>query len=277
MKPDRRKAIRESNYALPSNGEKAMFDFYALYALWWAHGSGREEYGYMSSDSKDMLRRRHIDKAFEACAFQLAEAMCSAMSDAIYEEAEDACDKCLIPAYVFAKWLRHSAPKEMADLYLKHLRKSEEEFEHPPRGKFWQIVGFDGAKKLFEAPFWEEHADQFGGPKWATITEATRALFDAFKHDKPAKDVAVYIDRIYDLRHNSDSIGAKLGPLKVSTKALDIRAGLKSPAEFLPYVSDDVANMIRASDITNEWAISPWKIARRQSRIVEVAGEFHAR
>ena len=59
------------------------------------------------------------------------------------------------------------------------------------------------------------------------------------------------IDRLMHIHHNNGSIFNKPHLLKRGVRLtqadLDVRAALKSPEEFLPHVSQYVANLIRSA------------------------------
>ena len=249
-------------------------DFHALYGLWWEAGSGREAHGLPTAQTSNDKHRRAVDDAFEACSFYLADAMCAQLAEVVFEEAGNACDEHLIPPDVFAQWLKYEADESTREFF-RALRKPDGNFAEPEkRHPFWNCVGFFGADKLFRAPFWKTYADQYGGEKWAVINEAFRALFHAVKHDLPLKEVAYRLDDIYGLPHNTGMLvnKPKMEALRVSAETLDALAQMKSPQDFLPYVSSEVKKLIIACGRTEEsWTINPWQRIRDIMLMQEVA------
>ncbi len=92
------------------------------------------------------------------------------------------------------------------------------------------------AKYLFQHGSWQS---SFGGPAWANIAEAWLELNKA----KSASHVMGWIDRIYDLQHNTDTVFNKLdsylkdGSYQWLKKALDHKRYIKSPYELVDGVS----------------------------------------
>lgn len=92
------------------------------------------------------------------------------------------------------------------------------------------------AKYLFEHGSWQS---SFGGPAWANIADAWLNLNKA----KSAGHIMGWIDRIYDLQHNTDTVFNKLdsylkdGSYQWLKKALDHKRYIKSPYELVDGVS----------------------------------------
>ena len=221
-------------------------DVYALYALWWELGSGKEAYGHNSGavTFTPSLRVKAIDEAFYQALTGFAQAVHLAVNRAIYQELEDCCDNNLVPHQVLREWMRHQ-PQAIRDAV------TVDRYGYALTGRpgFFSRVGYHNIINWFNAPFWEEHADMYGGPAWAKITAANTALLDQLKHSD-VKDVMSALDKLLDLHHNTGSILSKnkVGlEMSVDQKTLDIRARLRSVKDFLPYVSSDVKKLITAA------------------------------
>ena len=242
----------ERQYTLPSNGDLLMMDLFALYTLWWSEGSGRAAYGRMGHNDSDVTVGSHgraaaINYAFEECLATATRVLLHDARCAIHDELTDIIDETLIPTDELIKWC--VGRPRIAWIIMRDVNgkstKSDEFLQAgmaqlPPFAE----IGYDNAIEMFSCPLWVEYAELFGGPLWVKITEAVKNL-DAHKDASP-KDLMFWIDRLYDMEHNTGRLGEKLSPRsRVSTKALDLRARLTTAKDFLPYVSDQVKRLIR--------------------------------
>lgn len=244
-------ALEERAYALPSNGTMVMYDLYALYALWWEVGSGRESYGtssYARTVPVNAMRAKAVDQAFETCVLALAHRMVEELKHLIYDEAQNCCDEYLVEPESLDAWLQNEASElEKAFVGRNELEAGMHCFELVPEKEFWQKAGLTGAWKIFAAKFWEE-CDMYGGEAWCVITAGCMNLLGKIKHDAPIKSILKAIDEIYDLEHNTGAVFNKSGcSLKVSKANLDNRAGIRKVQDFLPLVSSHVAAMITSA------------------------------
>lgn len=242
----------ERQYTLPSNGEILLYDLTALYTLWWAEGSGRAAYNRMGHKDQDVTiaphaRAKAIDYAFEECLATATRVLLHDARCAIHDELTDFIDETLIPTDEILAWAKNR-PK-ILHIIMRDVNGAPTKSTEFLRAGMAQLppftdIGYDTACEIFSCPLWGKYADMFGGPLWAKITTAVKTL-DAHKDASP-KDLMFYIDRLYDLEHNTGTLGEKLSPRsRVSKKALDTRARLTTAKEFLPYVSDFVKRLIR--------------------------------
>jgi hypothetical protein len=249
--------LHEKLYRLPGTGRTAMFDWYALAALWFALGRGKVEFGYAKplvgdkvsnydAPSKGTVsaavvpaqREEAINAAFEECTRQLAIRLVNAIKEAVVSEAENMVDEHLIPTAALV------AEAKVDRVIAKLVKNGVVIFP----ADFWATFTYREAVKLFQSRLWETHCDFYGGKAWATITTHLMALHNALKNAGNVVALSRAIDEIYDLEHNTASLASKLGPeAKVSEKDLDTRFDLKKATDYLPYVSPYVASLIVTS------------------------------
>jgi hypothetical protein len=243
----RRNFLTESSYKLPADGRMAMYDWYALYALWFNKGSGRAALGYVE---RDFLPARHgevIDNTFEECSRQLALRMVGGIKFAIADEMMNLNDPFLIPEEPVLLYAAEYGPpyNKLIDVNAK---PDEENVVHlvnvPGHLLFWKKFSYSDCVKIFNAPFWEKWADAYGGQKWAEITQYCMELHSALKSGD-LKTMIGLIDKIYDLEHNTGTLMSKLPYLKVTLTDLNNRARLRSIEDFLPHVSSDARKVIK--------------------------------
>lgn len=224
----RRRLLAESKYSLPSSGDKAIMDLYALYTLWWEEGTGKETYGYHPDTYRSNRREELVGKAFEDCLSVVGNALVLESREALKDEALQAFDPHLIDPNVIITWARKAEFLRK----LAALHKGE-------RFSYQDYMVF------FAAPFWKTETDWYGGPAWAAIAEAVMKLDAAFRRGVSVQLMGA-IDHLLDIEHNTGTLGSKLGKMKVKKSTLDLRAGFTSSKDFLPHVSGSVAALIRS-------------------------------
>lgn len=216
-----------------------MFDFYGLYALWFELGGGREAYKLAVEHPQPHSRRKLIDTAFTDCTWALAKALPQAMFDAIKVELEHVEDETLIPTESYRRWAESRGDAKL----LRLVQFGQVTLPDDPLG----ALGWERVRAILAAPFWQEHADLYCGPAWAAILTKAVELLDAYKRDLALLVLVKKIDEIYDLEHNTGSLGTKLGNLAISKADLDVRAGLTSVQAFQQLVSPSVKRLIMAA------------------------------
>jgi hypothetical protein len=229
----RRKILLESQYVYPSSGDKAVMDLYALYALWWDMGGGKQSSGYEQTNIRNHKIKEKIDRYFEEALVVISNTLLQESKDAIADEAENIFDEHLIPSQEVVKWFKenHLLPK-LAKAY------------NDGKGGVWfSVFDYGETIHILSAPFWEEHANLYGGEKWATITRAIQQLDNALRRENVQVLINTF-DKVMDLEHNTGNLYSKLHKMKVSKDILDLRAGFRSPKDFLPHVSPQVAKLI---------------------------------
>jgi hypothetical protein len=240
----RRKLLTEAQYVYPSSGDKAIMDVYALYALWWEIGGGRSTYGYQEQDIRNHKVREKIDRYFEEALVIISNILLQETKDAIADEADNIFDNILFTNY---EGQDGSLRKPMEDIVLwfkknNLLPKLQKAYNNGEGGNWFNTFDYNETIQIFSAPFWE-HANLYGGKKWAVITEATKQLDNAVRREKVTNLLGTF-DKFMDLEHNTGSLYSKLKRMKVSKQTLDLRAGFRTPQDFLPYVSDQVKKLI---------------------------------
>lgn len=252
-------SLTERQYTLPSNGDTLLFDLHGLYAAWVQLGSGQEEYGQPVTRVTNETRRKLIDRTFTECAVDTAHLLVRECTAALMDELENMTDEYLIPTEVVGAWLWEHLPRDvaikffvsddMADLVVRADAGDPAAFDDVfiVLPDSFAEIGYHLALRIFGAPWWAKHADMYGGEKWVKITEAVMQLHDAIKRGKSPKDLMFFIDRLYDLEHNTGALVGKLGSLaRVSKKALDTRAELRTPKDFARFCSPMVRNILTA-------------------------------
>lgn len=223
----RRRILAESAYALPSTGDMAAMDLYALYALWWEEGGGQESYGYNPQTFSSGRREDRIARLFEECLAKVSEALLEECRLALHDEAEQAFDAHLIPAEVIIRWAKQREFLHKLNAFVKGER-----------------FGYSDYMTFFSAPFWKEETDWYGGPAWAHIAEATMHLDAQFRRGD-TKSLMFAVDKMFHIEHNTGTLSSKFKRLVVSKKTLDLRSQFTKSQDFLPYVSGTVRNLIR--------------------------------
>ncbi len=260
--------LAERQYRLPANGSQAMFDVYALYALWWDIGRGKGDYGYQDTKIVPQKRAERVNRTFEEAVYTLGKRISEFMIYACYEEALTAEEDDIIPSEVVANYVK-SAP--VGGIKVNPTGASERDLEGAAENQTYSTWIDEPAPyeisvvaptaedlvTLFQAPFWADYTKikgvtQYGGEKWVKMVELAQELLGAIKtRSKSAADVMGIIDKIYDAHHNTGSLfnkdAAAQFNLTVSQSDLDIRARLRKPSEFVPYVSKPVAELIQGS------------------------------
>lgn len=100
-------------------------------------------------------------------------------------------------------------------------------------------------KEAFLQPGWH---GSYGGKPWANIAEAWLDLYNT--PDNKFRQLAVLIDHIYDLQHNTDTVFNKLQSYydkgyKWLAEMLDFKANLKDIHQLLPYCSSLMQKLAR--------------------------------
>lgn len=215
------------------NSLTSFWDFYALYLLYFKVEGWQGKYstGTITSEA----RVRLIREAFWASAVDQAYKLGNVLMKASAEELDSIFDEYIIPQDEVRKW-----GAENPALYEKiQLIKGKKP------SSFWETLTISDFERLFRAPFWRSDlSDLYGGPPWEKIVRTLGKLIENLK-GKDVDSLAIAVDAVYDLEHNTGSILTKFkSPI---TKAiLDKRASIGSLEEFLPMVSQTVKNLIKS-------------------------------
>lgn len=229
----RRKILLEAQYVYPSSGDKAIMDLYALYALWWELGGGKSAYNYEDTNVRNYKVREKVDRYFEEALVVISNTLLQEAKEAIADEAENIFDEYFIPSKDVVSWFKaNNLLPKLAAAY------------NDGRGGMWfNVFDYGDTISIMSAPFWKEHANLYGGQKWAEITQAVMQLDNAIRRENVSALMGSF-DKLMDLEHNTGNLYSKLKKMKVSKDTLDLRAGFQSAKDFQPYVSDQVAKLI---------------------------------
>lgn len=243
----RHRILVESQYTFPSSGDKAIMDLYALYTLWFELGGGKSAYGYEETNIRNFKLAEKVKRYFEESLAVICKVILDETKKSIADEAEYVFDDVLFSPDK-AKEAGENPLKEIV-MWFKDagmLRKFQAAYHDGlvVNGDWFNEFDYNDTISVFNAPFWR-HANLYGGKKWADITTVTKDLDAAYRRGSE-KDLMYNLDRFIDLEHNTGSLFSKLDKMKVNKETLDKRAEFKSVEDFLPYVSPQVASLIKA-------------------------------
>lgn len=275
--------LRESQYRIPASLKTAMFDFYALYALWFVAGEGKRSYGYADGSIVNNRRGATIDDWFHASTMRFGSKMAQETLQAVKDELENVEDEYLIPPKAYKEWadstgddvlksLYSEKPVSAAEFYgLDSDSRADPDLTTMGRVKLPEnpiaTLGVDRVFAILGAPFWKEHADLYAGKAWAKIFEAAINVVRAVKADRLTGETGAImaIDKLMDLEHNTGQLVGKIEGAP-STQDLDTRAGIRNVSDFMPHVSRPVADLIRGTanviQSTTE-SVAQWHDARK--------------
>jgi hypothetical protein len=243
-----KKLLTEISYTLPTNGPAAFWDFYALNYLWFRIGGGHESmYGGKFHPGKipSIKRQEIINEVFDRCARKLLKELTIYLFQAAVKE--------------FHNYPSRSEFRSYDDVALRNKLSNYENFaifadisyEDDDADVFYNRVinnlnahkiSIKDIRKTFADITWE---NQYGGKIWAKIIDIALEISNK-QNTLPLKDVVGYIDKIYDMQHNTGSILNK-GKWEVLNTDLDKRHDLQSIKEFIPRVTPVVKALIMNS------------------------------
>lgn len=241
----RRKILLEAQYVYPSSGDKAIMDLYALYALWWELGGGKSAYGYEDTNVRNYKVREKVNRYFEEALVVITNTLLKEAKDSLADEAEHIFDQILFSNYRNNEGEMQKPLEEIVKWFKDRdmLQKFKEAYNDGKGGVWFDVFDYNDTISIMAAPFWKKHANLYGGQKWAEITQAVKELDNAIRREKVSSLMGSF-DKLMDLEHNTGNLYSKLDKMKVSKNTLDLRAGFRSPKDFQPYVSDQVAKLI---------------------------------
>jgi len=229
------------SYSLPQNGTAAMFDFYALYSLWNAIGSGK-----VNNSEEEILpnyvtitnRRREevINHAMADCTRQLGKAVLEGLKFSIYSELEHAFTNEMV-------WWNGQYPE--LDIKMKS-------YKSKPVSQLDKTFSIEEAYLIYKYGAWLEG---YGGEQWAKVIDAYHHLEKNLNSN--LQSLIVAIDRIYDMQHNTGFVLDKTW-LNVDQNNLDVRHHMRSPEGFLhskaisPYVRNLIASALNYPVVAKE-------------------------
>lgn len=190
--------------------EKLFFNFYVLNEVWF-RTVGMESYGYYTTNILPYNKERIINETFENTVKILKEKLIKAFEATIRGELrhfENECFNCID--------------------HTRNSRKKVEQFV-ARNGKNHSRWNLNQIKEAYMTLRWE---DSYGGKKWGVGTDYLIKL----KASTSIKDDVFYIDRIFDLQHNTgfilnktifrvleNYIDIKIKNRTISSKLLNVR------------------------------------------------------
>ena len=218
----------------PSKNQLTSFwDFYALYLLYFKVEGWQGKYS--SGTITNEARVKLIREAFWASTVDQAYRLGNILMRASAEELDSVFDEYIIPQDEVKKW-----GMDNPALYEKL-----QSIKGQKPASFWETLTISDFERIFRARFWRSDlSDLYGGPPWVKIVGALGNLIENLK-GKDVDSLAIAVDTVYDLEHNTGSIITKFkSPITKAT--LDKRAAMGSLEEFMPLVSQTVRNLIRS-------------------------------
>lgn len=249
------KLVARSSYVPPDTGEAWLMDIYFLHELWLNPGGAANEKFLPTVKGEGPYHQlrftlRGTDELgdlYQAALYSYSEALYKALSAACYSELEQATDENLIPPSVLYQWLHANGNQALREAITR--KESHGPFQLHPYQGFYSRVGWSNVIKVFQAEFWQEHADLYGGQRWSEIATAALAIIHAFKHGE-VEDSMASLDYVVGLQHNTGSIMSKrkVGKLAVSQEILNLRNSPQMRNHFLPLVSPQIRKLIEYFD-----------------------------
>lgn len=242
-----------------------MFDFYALYALWWDLGSGRSVYGHSPTHVSFAGRQRRIDWMMAESAQDLAEALLEDVWNAACAEATHAVEDYVIPTQEAWQWFKQDKDRmRFGQVLIDRMNDWHSDGVAARGAASREFVTWEDLADLFGQDFWQltgytdedgtRQEQHFGGSPWSDICYAARDLqrkLETYRNsdnDRALVTLIGAVDHLYDLEHNSATLGEKLERMEVTTSDLNRRATMKSAIDFLPVTSPPVAALLRAAE-----------------------------
>ncbi len=215
------------NYKIPKNKEQLMYDFYLLTSLplWGLDGSAKRApvaegpaMQLLAKDAQKKLVKYLKDDLLSVVHFAVASEFRHAYAFTMIDGMEHAIGKTNSNKYIsnisaIEKGWRANYDYEMAKHYKKEIRHYLEWYVDD---KFWDNIGrtmsynasnkmgspkkfIELALKTFTLPMWNS---DYGGKAWHNIAKGWLKLNSSTNYN----DMVVYIDHVFDLQHNTDSV-----------------------------------------------------------------------
>jgi hypothetical protein len=214
-------------------------EVYALHAQWCALGSGRQFNECASSATTAFPQEipkipvKLIDDAFEQALYEFARAAHASILFACYDEIENACDPDLVTPAVLKNWLENEATEAIrsgfhltsnkitlnGQMYLEYGLLP---FDRDTGGFMAKVGGWPSIIRIFQARFWKDQADLYGGGRWATIATEAMKLLGEIKRGDP-RTVMCAVHDLLRLRHNTGFLFTKssMGGMALSQQILE--------------------------------------------------------
>jgi hypothetical protein len=265
------------NYSIPKNKQELMYDFYLLTSLplWGLGGVKGTKAPVAEGPAMEMLAKDAQKKLvkylkvdlLKAVKYSLASEIRHALAFASAKDLEKVFGKQNLYKYLKNLGLISDWDGMMAEIkegkystYFESWMKDDGDdffFEDSGRDLSYKAISktftnrqfAELAKKVFMSPIWKEVPSKdsarlawskYGGPAWAKIAEGWLKLDSASSYE----DMVVYIDHIFDLQHNTDSVLNKVksyadtdGFHRWIGQALETKKHAQSPFTLIQYAS----------------------------------------
>jgi len=230
-------------YKIPTNKKQLLYDFYLLTALpiWGLEGSGtkaphpdaKEIISVVKDTQKklvDYLKEEQLDILEFAIASEIRHIIAFIRLSVLDKMPKDQQQFAIKFAKKLDKktditdpaWRKQSAAvlggyKKPTDVEITDIIKVPLDFYNSGgRAKSYKIIKSMGgftpkfmktAKAIFDNnDIWGGWSDDYGGPAWGQIVQGWQKLNKASSYE----DKVVYIDHVFDLQHNTDSVFNKI-------------------------------------------------------------------
>ena len=241
-------------YTLPKDKEEQLYDFYLLSALPGVadeniHAARDQTYGVLLPTLKHNL----LDAVFFSICSELRH-----IFDSIYTDQDHLHHYFRDDTYkTFQKYKKafdEAVPGSLTNFGLPSsgiVKKGPQKGERKKYSVSWDAAKNSGAseeeivKLAFQAFGSLEWEPAYGGDKWADIARGWLNLDKA----QSRGDIMIYIDRVYQLQHNNDTVFNKIrrytkgGKYDWIQKALDHKFRIKSPYELMNKVSPEMKRL----------------------------------
>jgi hypothetical protein len=249
------------DYELPKDKEQMLYDFYLSTLLFPPPSEGpnaiirpgdTEELSNAVTRAKTRLYDALQKELLDAVFFSLSAEIRHFLDDDTVEHAEEI----LTPQEfeVYKKYLKkhqaskkyNVAPKDRTEIPHRLIKDSSTDYlrsfksalsADPTRKIMVELM-----KKLYEEGRW---MSSYGGEAWANIADAWLKLYSA----KDDMKKMIWIDHVYDLQHNTDTVFNKIKKYTKSgsygwlKKALDYKFKIKSPWEMWDKISSKMKSL----------------------------------
>ena len=226
-------------YTRPESTAAWLMDVYALHAQWCDLGCGRQINEGASSATTTFPQEipkipvKLIEDAFEQALYEFARAAHASILFACYDEIENACDPYLVPPAVLKSWLQNEATEAIRSGF--HLTPNQVTldgrmyfayallpFERGAGGFTAKVGGWPSIIRIFQARFWKDEAELYGGGRWANIATETMNLLGEIKQGDP-RTVMCAVKGLLLLRHNTDFLFTKtsMGRMAISHRIVE--------------------------------------------------------
>lgn len=253
-------SLGTKQYFLPEDREKRLFDFYLLNLL------VNDVNNRQNFSDRDELLKYDVNQSWEILLKSLKQEL---LDEVFYSIVSEMRHVHTFMTYKSAQKFKDDPLfNELMDYAFSGIKKSKlPELVEKFKDRKPQFVKM--AQKVFAEGDWET---AYGGNAWAKICESWLKLYNS----NSINGISVWIDHIYDLQHNTDTVFNKLPQYDKNgygwiKNSLDFKRHAKSAKDLIPYASPIVqklANEVTIKEIKqvpSELALSPNEKVKRLS------------